>query len=297
MIYDGFTFFNELDILEIRLNVLRDVVDRFVLVEARETFTRKPKPLYFAENRERFAPFLDRIEHVVVDEFPAEPSAALAAEIFQRNAIQRGLAQVSHGDTVMISDVDEIPRPECVRAATRHRVVIFRQLMFSYFLNYGHLDERGQLRSFWGGTVAYRHDGRAEEPQRYSELRYLPRGGKGARPANRIRALARKFRRFGEPEGQAHFFQGAGWHFTYQGGVDAIVEKVEAYSHVEFNEERFKSREAVLTAIKEKRDLFGRGGTYGVIPIDDDRFPLYLREKARTLYPHLLAPEAEIQEA
>ena len=33
MIYDCFTFFNELDLLEIRLNVLRDAVDKFVLVE------------------------------------------------------------------------------------------------------------------------------------------------------------------------------------------------------------------------------------------------------------------------
>ena len=57
MIYDCFTFFNELDLLEIRLNVLRDVVDRFVLVEAGETHTGKRKPLYFRENAARFAAF------------------------------------------------------------------------------------------------------------------------------------------------------------------------------------------------------------------------------------------------
>lgn len=46
MIYDCFSFFNELDLLEIRLNVLKDVVDRFVLVEAGETHAGKPKPFY-----------------------------------------------------------------------------------------------------------------------------------------------------------------------------------------------------------------------------------------------------------
>jgi len=74
MIYDCFTFFNELDLLEIRLNVLKDVVDRFVLVEATQTFTGRPKPLYYKENAARFAAFADRIIHVVVDDFSAADS-------------------------------------------------------------------------------------------------------------------------------------------------------------------------------------------------------------------------------
>ena len=37
MIYDCFTFFNELDILELRLQLLYDVVDKFVLVESTKT--------------------------------------------------------------------------------------------------------------------------------------------------------------------------------------------------------------------------------------------------------------------
>jgi beta-1,4-mannosyl-glycoprotein beta-1,4-N-acetylglucosaminyltransferase len=290
MIYDCFTFFNELDVLEIRLHVLAEIVDRFVLVEARQTFQRGDKPLYYAENRDRFAPFGDRIEHVVVEEFPAEATDALACEIWQRNAIRRGIRDAEVGDTILISDVDEIPRPESVTsAAERGGVSVFRQLMFSYFLNYVHLDENGAPRAFWGGTVAYRHDAKAELPQRYSELRYL-RGGKGARPANRVRAMVRRVRRFGEPEGRARFLDNAGWHFSYQGGIESIIAKLEAYSHVEFNSDRFKSREAILTAIEEKRDLFGRGGKYELVPVDG-RFPAYLQENAATRYGYLLAPE------
>ena len=79
MIYDCFTFFNELDVLEIRLHVLAEVVDRFVLVEARQTFQRGAKPLYYAENLDRFGPFADRIEHIVVDEFPQDAKVRLGA--------------------------------------------------------------------------------------------------------------------------------------------------------------------------------------------------------------------------
>jgi hypothetical protein len=68
MIYDCFTFFNELELLEMRLHELADVVDRFVLVEATRTHTNQPKPLFYHENRARFADFADKIIYVIVDD-------------------------------------------------------------------------------------------------------------------------------------------------------------------------------------------------------------------------------------
>ena len=71
MVYDCFQFFNELDILKIRLNVLSPVVDKFVISEATETFSGLPKPLYYEENKEMFREFEDKIIHqVVTDEIP-----------------------------------------------------------------------------------------------------------------------------------------------------------------------------------------------------------------------------------
>jgi len=69
-IFDCFAFFNELDLLEIRLNELDPVVDKFILVESTRTFQKQFKPLYFNENKERFKKFLPKIEHVIVDHFP-----------------------------------------------------------------------------------------------------------------------------------------------------------------------------------------------------------------------------------
>src|ERR1700733_5689923 len=147
MIYDCFTFFNELDVLEIRLHVLADVVDRFVLVEARQTFQRGSKPLYYRDNLDRFKSFADRIEHIVVDEFPPGASGPFDCEFWQRNSIRLGIQNAAIGDTIMISDVDEIPKPECViAAASRGGVTIFRQLMFSYFLNCLHLAKDGSAK-------------------------------------------------------------------------------------------------------------------------------------------------------
>ena len=60
-IVDAFTFYNELDMLEIRLAELYNVVDFFVLVEATETFQGSPKPLYFDQNRARFKKYAKKI--------------------------------------------------------------------------------------------------------------------------------------------------------------------------------------------------------------------------------------------
>ena len=66
VIYDCFTFFNELDLLDIRLHELASTVDVFVLAEAPLTFQGQPKPLVFQEHRNRYRTYLDKIRHVVV---------------------------------------------------------------------------------------------------------------------------------------------------------------------------------------------------------------------------------------
>ena len=75
MVYDCFQFFNELDILKLRMHVLNDVVDKFVISEATVTFSGEKKPLYFQENREMFKEFEDKIIHKVVDDTPMDTSA------------------------------------------------------------------------------------------------------------------------------------------------------------------------------------------------------------------------------
>ena len=51
MVYDSFQFFNELDILLLRMHILNDVVDKFVISESTVTFSGDAKPLYYEENK------------------------------------------------------------------------------------------------------------------------------------------------------------------------------------------------------------------------------------------------------
>ena len=57
MIIDAFTFFNELDLLELRLNYLDSVVDYFVIVESNISHSGEYKSLTYLENKERFSKF------------------------------------------------------------------------------------------------------------------------------------------------------------------------------------------------------------------------------------------------
>src|SRR5438105_1443502 len=127
MIYDCFTFFNELELLEIRLHELETVVDRFVLVESTRTFSNEPKRLVYDANKRQFARWNDRITHVIVNDMPQSDNA-WDLEHHQRNAIGRGLTQCELGDTILVSDVDEIPHAGLVERLRGERgVLIFQQ--------------------------------------------------------------------------------------------------------------------------------------------------------------------------
>ena len=115
-IIDAFIFYNELDILELRLKELDSLVDTFILVEATKTFAGNPKECYFENNRNKYQNYLNKIIHIIVSDMP-EQGSAWDREAHQRNAIRRGYEKMDIGldDIVMMSDVDEIPDAETIR--------------------------------------------------------------------------------------------------------------------------------------------------------------------------------------
>src|SRR3989338_7414871 len=113
MIYDTFMFFNELDLLEIRLNVMNEVVDKFVLVESPFTYSGKAKPLFFQLNKKRFSKFLHNINYVLIENnddknllqdkmtnFVPKYIECVKRENIQRNAIKRGLTDAKDNDLI-----------------------------------------------------------------------------------------------------------------------------------------------------------------------------------------------------
>ena len=111
-VFDAFLFNDELDMLETRLTELDGSgVYRHILVEAPWDHHGRPKPLHYADNRERFAPWNNRITHVALPFEDGWQVSPWAREHIQRGWTWEGLgkAGAAQDDTVLICDVDEIP--------------------------------------------------------------------------------------------------------------------------------------------------------------------------------------------
>jgi beta-1,4-mannosyl-glycoprotein beta-1,4-N-acetylglucosaminyltransferase len=240
MIWDCFMFLHEFDLLEIRLRELEDVVDRFVIVEATETFSGLPKPLYFAENRARYARWDERFVHVVVDRFP--PGCILfCRDRYQRDACMHGLGDANPADTVLIGDLDEIPRADLVSVLGDFKGMVTFMIPLSFYkfnCRALHMD--------WPGTRAVRR-------------------------RDLVRPQATR-----ETLGDIHLSD-AGWHFTYLGDAKFIQEKVRAYSHQEVNSPAYINTERLQECIREGRDWGEAGLKFAFVPFDAT-FPRFVVE-------------------
>lgn len=285
MIYDCFTFFNELDLLEIRLNILNDIVDKFVLVEATKTHQGKDKPLYFSENKNRFEKFLPKIIHVVVDEYPDyEGKSTWVLEHHQRNMIAKRLKSCKPNDTILISDLDEIPNSEKIAEwKNKSGIKIFRQKAFYYFLNCINTSNGDSYR--WNGTVMLNYS-EIQKPQELRELSMTLLSLYHQKLIHRIFWHFWKFFKLDLKGKKIIFVPDGGWHFSFLGGVDAIIKKLEAFAHDEYNKQEFKDAKSIEAAISSGKDIFGRNFSYRFIQVDNS-FPKYILEN-KSKYSHLI---------
>lgn len=273
MVYDCFQFFNELDILKIRLNVLSPVVDRFVISEASETFSGLKKPLYYEENKEMFAEFADRIIHVVVEDTPEGDTHY--RDTFQKNAVTRGLKGCTDEDVIIFSDLDEIPNPGKIREILQNfrndRIYHFAQRLFYCYLNMEEVsgsllsyagEFEGVERKKWIGTKMLSYKLLREQGLLLGELRFPERKEIGIRVDD------------------------GGWHFGYMGGHGEkdirkrVQEKVVSAAHQEYNSKHVLSN--VTDQIKSGNDIFGRNAQFVRCDIDES-FPEYIREHQKEL--------------
>lgn len=194
-LFDTFIFYNELDLLELRLEELWDVVDVFVLVEATKTHRNNPKPLFFEENKARYEQYLSKIRHIVVPDLP-DGANPWPREDFQRDSILRGLHDLRPNDRVMVSDVDEFPP-----ASRAGLLGGYRQLRSDYYLNTVKAEP-------WFGT-------------RCATGREIL----GGLTPNTMRKI-RKHR---------PIVKDGGWHFSFVGDPEFIANKLKAFTHAELD--------------------------------------------------------------
>jgi beta-1,4-mannosyl-glycoprotein beta-1,4-N-acetylglucosaminyltransferase len=265
MIYDLFYFFNELDLLEIRLNVLDSAVDKFVLVEFSETYSGIPRQSEYLKNKERYAKWEHKIIHYIVDDFPLDDELLSVAmkspnigrgedywirEFYLKESARKAITDLNDNDIVFISDLDEIWNPQTFTREylanvdlSNGKIIRPKQAGYYYYLNNRCSEQNG-----WTGTTL-------------TEYKTIKEGC-----INHLRT--RSLTTYEEVEN-------GGWHFGFMGGIQGALKKLVDSNHPEYNgwistiEER----------VKNNQDYRGRGFTYWT---DEESLPQYLKDNKQT---------------
>ena len=270
MIYDIFTFFNELDLLEIRLEILDPVVDKFVLIECTETFSGKPKPLYYNENKHLFKKWEHKIIHHITNDpiigyedlqtrlmqpgiSKLDENIILNAltttnvpkgevhwlkEFYQKECIKKPLLGLNDDDICFVGDLDEIWNPNQTYDIDNTSIYKLKQIVFS-----GHVNMRSS--EDWAGTIV----------TRYQNIKNAC--------LNHLRTPWRT---------PYTYIENSGWHFSFMGGPDRIKAKLESYGHQEYNISQVK--DDIENKLNQGLEILGRSF---ILTKDEESIPQYLK--------------------
>ena len=252
-IYDCFQYFDEDHIVDLRLNILNQYVDYFVISESTKTHQGKIKKLNF--DLEKFSKFKEKIIYVVADykkevNFENHIGGESPIEQHQRNSLIEGIKNASSEDLIILSDSDEIPDlTKLSEINNKKKFIAFSQKMFMYKLNLQNLDESGWI----GSRISKKKN--IKTMQKLRNLKFKDY------PFWRIDKLNQQIIK-------------GGWHFSYLQTPSQILNKIKSFSHGEFNKENL-NEEKIEEKIHKSQDIFDRKIKLKKIDIDES-FPDYI---------------------
>ena len=252
-IYDCFQYFNEDHIVDLRLNILNDYVDYFVVSESTKTHQGKSKKINF--DIKNFAKFKNKIKFIVADykeeiNFIEHTGGESPIEQHQRNSLIEGIKDASPEDLIILSDSDEIPDLTKLSQIKKFKkFIVFSQKMFMYKLNLQNLNE-----SNWMGSRITKK--------------------KNIKTMQEFRNLKFKHYPFWRIDKYYQQVIDGGWHFSYLQTPTQILQKVKSFSHGEYNNENM-SEKYIQEKILGNEDVFGRGFKFKKIPLDST-YPKYI---------------------
>ena len=262
-IWDCTLFLNEFDLLELRFEEINDAVDKFVVAEGNHTFMGTPKPYNFQQNLTRYQKWGDKITYIIYDVSTGRNyETQWDREEACRNEISEGLIGCADDDLVIIADLDNIPRKESILAAANmfeqnkdignYEIVCLEMPLYNYWLN-----------CFTG---LHSHECSI---LRYSLLKTMT-------PNTALRKYTK-------------IVHDAGWSFSYIGGPEVIIEKIQSYSHApDLDTPQRKDKEWILKEISIPRDVLGSRRELLFVPVDEtfpqtilknmDKYKKYIKE-------------------
>lgn len=221
-VIDCFPYFNEKELLELRINLLYDYVDKFIICDADRTHRGKPKPFTCRDILKDLGLLSDKIQIVEVN----LPSNKEVSDNWVRERTQRNFAQkfISDDDVCIISDCDEIINPKFIKyytdIAQKHPQHILR-IPLAFLIG------RADLRAFneSGNPVSWNSPFVCLK----SHLEKYTLSDIRESHALNIHNLKHSDIFIT----QENVIEEAGWHFSWMGGVDGerIKEKSKIFLH------------------------------------------------------------------
>lgn len=265
-IIDAFIFYNEIELLQYRLEILYLYIDYFIIVESTHTFMGYEKKSYYLENKELFKKYEDKIIHILISDFPhKQPYVNIYNahqwynERYQRNEMKCGIdkllneEKISDKDYLIFSDVDEIVDPERIKEIknSNHIITIskFEQDLYYYNLKTKYSEKWYRVKIL---TV-----------EKFKELYKIYGNATIENIRNEIIVDDVILR--------------GGWHLSFFGNKEFIQNKIKHFSHQELNNSIFTNEEYIQKQINDQTDLFSRNITFYKINIDENNYlpPFY----------------------
>ena len=251
-IYDACIYYDEDILLDLRFNILNKFVEKFIVVESLFTHSGKRKKQNF--KIENFSKFKNKIEYILLKENPKNIyeikkddkndlgktiDNANSREIFQRNAIEKGLKEINDNDWLIISDVDEIPNLENLNLnKIKNKIILFNQLFCCYKLNLF-----SKTMNWYGSRMIKKKD--LKNPQWLRDIK----SKKYSIFRLDILFSNKKYR-------DILFVNNGGWHFSYLKDAKGVEDKLKSIRHHVDYELNPVGVEKLETMIKDKKLVY-----------------------------------------
>ncbi len=253
-IYDCLTFFDENLLVNLRFEILKDVVDYFIVCESMYDHKGEKKEINFKLKNSNFK---DKVKHIVIDENFPNLKDGWETESYQREKIINELQDVKNEDYVMYSDSDEIPNPNILKNLLLNKKYgIFMQNFFVYKMNIFN-----KYESPWEGTRICKK----KDLKSITHLRKEILSKNLKKPFWKIKV-----------EKNIEIFENGGWHFNNLYSPETISKKLRTFQHHEFSKDEYSSVDIIKKKINNLEDLFNRKHKYEKIEINNS-YPEYIK--------------------
>jgi hypothetical protein len=237
---DYFPYFNERELLELRINLLKDHVDHFVISEADKTFSGLPRQfelknliaelglpaekITVIEVRQADDVDLQLELHDFEAQYPEDRAdivsiQAVARERIQRNALQKVLYKFDDTDWFLMSDIDEIINPNhiefALNVAQNNPDTVVKLPLINL---YGRADLRPYARAGW--PFVWR-----------TAMSICKKSIVSQTTPHRIRCKYHVPAQIITPTIGGEIFDNFGWHFSWMGGDVRNQIKSRSYAH------------------------------------------------------------------